>query len=200
MALLLLLSAIATSAALNLAFTLPLLLLGFSLLALAQVRGLRRWKPLADGTVILGMTAVMAGVAFSVVNGARSGWLDALSSLRKPRPAAPVDSPQPSINRGAQVTTEKPAPKPATQVLVIDEPSQHVADYGTASCAVRPLGERSMTSSIPLMNRGIALHRNLLSLQPLVRQCSLVAPSCLAKDLMTKKLCLRSFRWFRGDP
>jgi hypothetical protein len=128
LALLLLLSAIATSAALNLAFTLPLLLFGFSLLALAQVRWLRGWKPLADGTVILGMTAVMAGVAFSVVNAARSGWLDALSSLRKPRPAAPVDSPQPSSNQG------KPAPKPAPQqVLVIDEPSQHVADYGTAA-------------------------------------------------------------------
>lgn len=127
LALLLLLSTIATSAALNLAFTLPLLLFGFSLLALAQVRWLRRWKPLADGTVILGMTAVMAGVAFSVVNAARSGWLDALSSLRKPRSAAPVDTPQPSI------ATEKPAPKPAPQVLVIDEPSQHVADYGTAA-------------------------------------------------------------------
>lgn len=127
LALLLLLSAIATSAALNLAFTLPLLLFGFSLLALAQVRWLRRWKPLADGTVILGMTAVMAGVAFSVVNAARSGWLDALSSLRKPRPAAPVDSPQPSSNQG------KPAPKSAPQVLVIEEPSQHVADYGTAA-------------------------------------------------------------------
>ena len=91
LALLLLLSAIATSAALNFAFTLPLLLLGFSVLVFAQVRWLRRWKPLADGTVILGMTAVMAGVAFSVVNAARSGWLDALSSLRKPRPAAPVE-------------------------------------------------------------------------------------------------------------
>ncbi|MGA0989949.1 MAG: hypothetical protein ACO3SX_09955, partial [Vulcanococcus sp.] len=127
LALLLLLSAIATSAALNLAFTLPLLLFGFSLLALAQVRGLRRWKPLADGTVILGMTAVMAGVAFSVVNAARSGWLDALSSLRKPGPAAPVDSPEPSSNQG------KPTPKSAPQVLVIEEPSQHVADYGTAA-------------------------------------------------------------------
>jgi hypothetical protein len=59
LALLLLLSAIATSAALNQPFTMPLLLLGWSLLAFAQVRLLRRWRPLADGTVILGMTAVM---------------------------------------------------------------------------------------------------------------------------------------------
>lgn len=63
LALLLMLSAIATSAALNLAFTLPLLLLDWSLLAFAQVRWLCRWRSLADGTVILGMTAVIAGVA-----------------------------------------------------------------------------------------------------------------------------------------
>ena len=42
LALLLLLSAIATSAALNLAFTLPLFLLGLSLVAFSQARWLRR--------------------------------------------------------------------------------------------------------------------------------------------------------------
>ena len=82
LALLLLFSAIATSATLNLAFTLPLLLLGLSLVSLSQVRWLRRWKPAGDGTLILGMTAVMAGLALSAVNAARSGWLDVL----KPRP------------------------------------------------------------------------------------------------------------------
>ena len=72
LALLLLLSAIATSAALNLAFTLPLLLLGLSVVAFSQVRWLRRWKPAGDGTLILGMTAVMVGLALSAVNAARS--------------------------------------------------------------------------------------------------------------------------------
>ena len=86
LALLLLLSAIATSAALNLAFTLPLLLLGLSLVAFSQARWLRRWKPAGDGTLILGITVVMAGLALSAVNAARSGWLDVL----KPRPSVPV--------------------------------------------------------------------------------------------------------------
>ncbi|UPM49252.1 hypothetical protein MY494_07790 [Synechococcus sp. A10-1-5-1] len=130
LALLLLLSAIATSAALNLAFTLPLLLLGLSLLAFSQVRWLRRWKPAGDGTLILGMTAVMAGLAFSAVNAARSGWFDAL----KPRPSVPVRPPAPVATRkDGDQASQKPAPKPTSQVLVIDEPGKHVADYGTSA-------------------------------------------------------------------
>ena len=94
LALLLLLSAIATSAALNLAFTLPLFLLGLSLVAFSQARWLRRWKPAGDGTLILGITAVMAGLALSVVNAACSGWLDVL----KPRPSVPVRPPAPEAS------------------------------------------------------------------------------------------------------
>ena len=96
LALLLLLSAIATSAALNLAFTLPLLLLGFSLVAFSQARLLHRWKTAGDRTLILGITVVMAGLALSVVNAARSGWLDVLKPHPSVavRPLAPVASPQ----------------------------------------------------------------------------------------------------------
>ena len=130
LALLLLLSAIATSAALNLAFTLPLLLLGLSLVAFSQARWLRRWKPAGDGTLILGITAVMAGLALSVVNAARSGWLDVL----KPRPSVPVRPPAPEAStKDAEPLPQQPAPTSSPQVLVIDEPGQHVADYGTSA-------------------------------------------------------------------
>ena len=124
LALLLLLSAIATSAALNLAFTLPLFLLGLSLVAFSQARWLRRWEPAGDGTLILGITVVMAGSALAVVNAARSGWLDVLKPrpLVAVRPLAPVASTQ-----DAEPVPQQPAPKSSPQVLVIDESGQHLS-------------------------------------------------------------------------
>ena len=72
----------------------------------------------------------MAGSALAVVNAARSGWLDVL--VPRPslavRPLAAVASTQ-----DAEPVPQQPAPKSSPQVLVIDEPGQHVADYGTSA-------------------------------------------------------------------
>ena len=57
-ALLLLLSAVASSALLNLAFTLPLILLGLALMALSQVGWLQRYRWCRAPGLMLGMTAV----------------------------------------------------------------------------------------------------------------------------------------------
>ena len=72
----------------------------------------------------------MAGLALSAVNAARSGWFDVL----KPRPSEPVRPLAPvASTKDAEPVPQQPAPKSSQQVLVIDEQSQHVADYGTSA-------------------------------------------------------------------
>lgn len=121
-ALLLLLLAVASSAFLNLAFTLPLILLGFALVLLSRCRFFGRWLMVREGGLYAGITAVMLGLAMSVVNLQRSGfWVNKVASDPTSAPSTPTPA-APSAPVDA---------KPRSVPRVVDEPSQHVADYGT---------------------------------------------------------------------
>jgi len=148
-ALLLLLLAVASSAFLNLAFTLPLILLGLSLALFSRTRLLRRCAWIADGGLLAGITAVMLGLAMSVVN---------LQRLLQ-KPAATTNQPTASRAESSAPTpapTPAPAPAPAPP-KVIDEGSRHLGDYGTpasegawVSGPEQSLGYRYRTGLKPL--------------------------------------------------
>ena len=154
-ALLLLLLAVASSAFLNLAFTLPLILVGLSLVLFSRTRLLRRCAWIADGGLFAGITAVMLGLAMSVVNLQRSGWFSSTwSALLGPPQKTAATTNQPTAS-----TAESPAPAPALP-RVIDEGSRHVGDYGTpasegawVSGPEQSLGYRYRTGLKPLRSR-----------------------------------------------
>jgi len=154
-ALLLLLLAVASSAFLNLAFTLPLILLGLSLALFSRTRLLRRCAWIADGGLLAGITAVMLGLAMSVVNLQRSGWFSSTwSALLRPLQKPAATTHQPTVS-----TAESSAPAPAPP-SVIDEGSRHVGDYGTpaaegawVSGPDQSLGYRYRTGLKPLRSR-----------------------------------------------
>ena len=168
-ALLLLLSAVASSDFLNLAFTLPLLLLGLALMAWSQVRWLQRYRWCRAPGLILGMTAVMTGLAMSLINLQRRGWISThWSALLRPFSQQRVTKSEP-INQGS-VSAQSPnggsvRPQPLKTSApalprVIDEGSRHVGDYGTpasegawVSGPEQSLGYRYRTGLKPLRSR-----------------------------------------------
>ena len=175
-ALLLLLLAVASSAFLNLAFTLPLILLGLSLVMFSRTRLLRRCAWIADGGLLAGITAVMLGLAMSVVN---------LQRLLQ-KTAATTNQPTAS-------TAESHAPAPAPP-RVIDEGSRHVGDYGTpasegawVSGPEQSLGYRYRTGLKPMRARlvgqdsGRVIYDVVYSFDPQGNRVSTPAPAAEQK-------------------
>lgn len=124
---LLLLAAVLCSALLNLALTMPLLLLGGAFLCWGAGRLRRRRRHLADVLAMGGVTLGLLGAGFSGVNLQRAGWFQGLAWPQTPGP-----SPGPA---SASAPAPAPAAAAAPRALVVDEPGRHVGDYGTDRAA-----------------------------------------------------------------
>jgi len=207
-ALLLLLSAVASSAFLNLAFlnlafTLPLILLGLALMALSQVRWLQRYRWCRAPGLMLGMTAVMTGLAMSLINLQRSGWISThWSALVRPFSQNRLTRSQPTSqgNASAQSTSKssvQPQPLETSAPAlprVMDEGSRHVGDYGTpasegawVSGPEQSLGYRYRTGLKPLRSRlvgqdsGRVIYDVVYSFDPQGNRVSTPAPAAEQK-------------------
>jgi hypothetical protein len=150
-------AAVLSSALLNLALTLPLVLLGFALICWGA-GGLRhRLRLLADAVAMAGVTFVLLGTGFSVVNLQRSGWFDWTARLQARRPpsaappsaappsAKPPSAKPPSAHSPPAALPAQPASLPSPAPIsakvpaaalpapgVVEEPGRYVAAYGTS--------------------------------------------------------------------